>query len=347
MVIYYNRGNRDYGNLCLKFITLIHVENKEDVDKIINNTQNDIHINRTLKVYDDKGIKLFNYALRKLLKKQYFVISLYMEQYYWWGLKGLLRRIKWGVLFNIGYAHRYKAIGCCGYTGIQAHRKALVSQNKLFDFIYTVPTSDSYLIRKNDEPKYALYDREKPSPRRFVFIGTFNDRKSIVELIQTFNSIDKEYEFYIIGTGPFQNQIENLASTNNKIHLLGRLMPSQVRDVLNQVDVLILPSKLEGWGCVVNEALMSGCKVIVSNVVGSRALVDKDGVRGQIFKNCDWNELKSCIINDIDNFKAEDREKIIAWAQSISPSSEANYLLDIINFYLGKIKIKPTAPWSI
>lgn len=67
--VYYNRGNRNFGNLPLKNIKLVKISNIKDADKIINETKNYIHVNQALKVYDNKGIKIFNYALRRMLKE--------------------------------------------------------------------------------------------------------------------------------------------------------------------------------------------------------------------------------------------------------------------------------------
>lgn len=343
-VVYYDRGNRDLGEIPFKHIKLLHISSNAEVDEVISKTRNCIHVNRNVKRYRNVvGPELFSYALHRLLKEKCFVITLYMEQYYWWGVKGFLRRIKWGHLFNIGYLRRYKAIGCCGKTGLEAHRKAWIPDRRLFDFIYTVPTSDSYLLQS-----FTMADCNSALPyyrgKRFVFIGSFVNRKSIIELIEVFNSIEDDYEFNIIGTGPLNNTVADLIANNDKIHLLGKLMPLQVRNVLKESDTLILPSKSEGWGCVVNEALMSGCRVIVSDVVGARALIDKEGTRGQIFKSCDWQDLKRCIIKEMNRQDCDDQQHIAEWAKAIYPQTEAKYFIQVLDYIQGKGE-KPLAPW--
>lgn len=346
--VYYNRGNRDFGNLPLRNIKLVKISNREEADKIIDETKDCIHVNRALKLYDSEGIIIFNYALHRMLKENYFVVSLYLEQYYYWGIKGLLRRLKWGWLFNFGYARKLKALGCCGYTGVNAHRKAFVPQKKLFDFIYTVPTSDSYLINTMDTVQYKIegfIDNTREShPRRFVFVGQLRERKSIIELINVFNSIDSNYELYVIGDGPQKNEVVELIEHNDRIRYLGKLKPIQVRQVLCNSDVLILPSKLEGWGCVINEALMSGCRVIVSSVVGARALIGKHKERGQIFLNLDWSDLKNCILKEVN--MGGGKINILNWTQNITPKREAEYFLEILDYLQGKTKQRPHAPWS-
>lgn len=263
-----------------------------------------------------------------------------MEQYYYWGIKGLLCRLQWGYLFNIGYARKIRAIGCCGSTGIMAHRKAWVIQNRLFEFIYTVPTSDSYLIKYDSHTNVKNITQ---GGKKFVFVGSLIDRKSIIELIKVLNSIKGEYEFNIVGEGLMMQHVKALIQENDKIHFLGKMMPCEVRDVLEQADTLILPSKLEGWGCVVNEALMAGCRVIVSDVVGARALIDKEGTRGQVFKNCDWADLEKCLVMELKVKTA--KESIKKWSRNICPATEAEYFIKIVEYYNGKSRTKPTVPW--
>lgn len=342
-VVFTKYDTRRLGCLPLKDLELVHIQSKNEVDAIIAQTRDAVHINNALKVFNDEGILLLNYALRELLKRKYFCIALFQEQYYWWGWKGWLRRLKWSWIFNFSYARRLKAIGCTGWTGIEAHRKAFVPKHKLFDFIYSVPSIDFYL---NKPIVYQIDPAEEKV--RFVFVGQLVNRKSIIELITVFNSINKNYELNIIGNGALHDSILSKIEKNEKIHLLGKLMPADVRNILSKSDVLILPSKSEGWGCVVNEALMSGCRVIVSSVVGARALVDRERTRGDIFVSKDWDDLRRCIIRSIQrgSLSSKERQNIIAWAKCISPQKEASYFEEIINYYNGIIKQKPIAPWS-
>ena len=133
-----------FGGLNMKNVEIVHIEKQNDADTLIENTPNYVHINGTLKTYP--GNEVFGYALHQLLRKRYFVMSVNMEQYQWWTFKGLLRRLQWFYLFNIGLGRRIKAIGCTGWTGVEALRKACISVKRLFDFIYSVPEPDSYLL---------------------------------------------------------------------------------------------------------------------------------------------------------------------------------------------------------
>ncbi|WP_220446333.1 glycosyltransferase, partial [Parabacteroides distasonis] len=99
-------------------------------------------------------------------------------------------------------------------------------------------------------------------------------------------------------------------------------------------DVLLQVSKLEGWGCTVNEALMYGNRVIVSDSVGSRALLRNKVDCGQIFESGNWDVLKNCIEYEISKGSRtfEQREQISNDFRCIYPEAEAEYFLQILDF---------------
>ena len=55
---------------------------------------------------------------------------------------------------------------------------------------------------------------------------------------------------------------------------------------MRQADVYVLPSSGgEGWGVVVNEAMLEGCAVIASRETGSGATLIRDGQNGLLFSS--------------------------------------------------------------
>lgn len=336
-----------FGSLNLRNVEIKLIKDKSDVDLLISKTRDYVHINAALKPY--KEIEDLGYALRSLLKNHLMVMALNVEAFQWWGVKGILRRIQWFYLYNIGIGRKIKAIGCTGITGILAHRKAFISQNRLFDFIYSVPAPNSYLLEDHSTESFDVgMNAENHDVVRFVYVGQIIPRKCILDVVRVFNSIASKYRFDIIGGGPQEDHLKRLIEANGSIHYWGKIKPDQVRNILKQTDVLILSSQLEGWGCTVNEALMYGNKVIVSDAVGSKALIQNRDFCGQIFKSGDWNELKNCIEHEISQGipSAQLKQRIANWAQCIYPSAEADYLLNIINYYTTGESLKPIAPWQ-
>ena len=335
-----------FGGLNMRNVEIVHIEKNSDVEKLIERTPNYIHINGSLKTY--QGTEVFGYALHQLLNKRCFVMSVNMEQYQWWTKKGFLRRLQWFYLFNVGIGRKIKAIGCTGLTGVKAFRKAWISDRRLFVFIYSVPEPNSYLLQEYSQPIDSLINNRMEGVK-FIYMGQIAHRKCIIELVRSFREIQGNWTLDIVGGGPQEDEMRQAIHDDHRIHYWGKLMPSQARKVLASADVLLQTSRLEGWGCTVNEALMYGCRVIVSDAVGSRALIENRDYCGRIFRSGDWNALQTCIKEEISkgNVTPEQRKRIAKEFQSIYPKAEADYFLQIVDYYTGKIDRKPIAPWNL
>ncbi len=69
----------------------------------------------------------------------------------------------------------------------------------------------------------------------------------------------------------------------SSVKFLGFVNQSQLPRYYDVCDVFVLPSEWEPWGLAVNEAMNAGKAVIVSNHVGARADLVKDGDNGFVF----------------------------------------------------------------
>lgn len=110
----------------------------------------------------------------------------------------------------------------------------------------------------------------------FLFVGQLIERKGIKELLSAFviiSDIIPSVTLLIAGKGRLGSWIEQFINEHPriKIKLLGYIQYYKLPEIYSLSDVLVLPSKEEVWGLVVNEALASGIPVIVSNVAGSSA----------------------------------------------------------------------------
>ncbi len=109
--------------------------------------------------------------------------------------------------------------------------------------------------------------------RTFAFVGRYERRKGIQELSRLLEeSVDTEdFMFHFIGPVPDNLQIES-----PKIKYWGFVKESgRIRNILQQVDVLVCPSYSEGMPTVIHEAMASGCAVIATDVGAVSLQVDE------------------------------------------------------------------------
>ena len=117
--------------------------------------------------------------------------------------------------------------------------------------------------------------------------------------------------------------------------------------VIADYDILILPSRHDGWGLVVNEALLQGIPAIVSDKVGAKCLVEVSGA-GAVFENENAQALSKILVEIL-----KDPKKLYSWktraeivSNEITPVKAAEYLLAVLQFYFYKKGTRPSKIWS-
>ena len=71
--------------------------------------------------------------------------------------------------------------------------------------------------------------------------------------------------------------------------------PTALPEIFAAADIFVLPSRHDGWGVVVNEALGAGLPIIVSDRVGARDLVE-NGCNGFVTTAGDIDSLASALL---------------------------------------------------
>jgi glycosyltransferase involved in cell wall biosynthesis len=106
----------------------------------------------------------------------------------------------------------------------------------------------------------------------FVYVGQFIERKNVSALLRAFAAVARSDDFLlIVGNGPLAADLQALAGElqiAEQVEFLGQLHGSDLLAAYARADTLVLPSKAEVWGLVVNEALASGLHVVVSGTTG-------------------------------------------------------------------------------
>ncbi len=88
----------------------------------------------------------------------------------------------------------------------------------------------------------------------------------------------------MIGVGPVEPDARRLATelgVAGRVEFVGRRSPAEVRELLRGVDLLALPSRIEGFPYTILEAMAAGVPVVATRVYGIPEAVD-DGVTGTL-----------------------------------------------------------------
>ncbi len=122
------------------------------------------------------------------------------------------------------------------------------------------------------------------APLRLLFIGNLIPRKQVLELVQAFARLsDDRAELVLVGAevdaayAAELRRAARLPEVAGRVYLLGALDSAGVAAELERADALVLPSRLEGYGMVMSEALWAGVPVIAARVGAAMQLVQATG----------------------------------------------------------------------
>lgn len=101
----------------------------------------------------------------------------------------------------------------------------------------------------------------------------------------------------IYGDGPSYEYLKQLIDSltlNNYVSLKGGVSPQFIEEHLCEYDLLVQPSKWEGFGLTIIEAMASGVSVLVSDIEAPMEVIE-DGKYGYFFKTNDPLDMSNAI----------------------------------------------------
>jgi glycosyltransferase involved in cell wall biosynthesis len=157
-----------------------------------------------------------------------------------------------------------------------------------------------------------------------LFIGQFEDRKGVFDLLDAFRSLPGEsLKLSLVGNGTLEQAIRQRAQADPRVQIIGFVPQAELPERLAQARCLVLPSVTtdldrEPWGLVVNEAMHAGIPVIATDTVGAAAgeLV-RDGRNGYVVPERDPVALAQAIGRLLD-----DRELALSMGRQAREDAE-------------------------
>lgn len=140
----------------------------------------------------------------------------------------------------------------------------------------------------------------------FLFLGRIEQLKGIDILIRAFSKLSQDDGWCLALVGQTNKKIDyntliDKLDLSNKVKIFPPVSVENVSKVLVLADVFILPSRYDGWGVVLNEALSLNKPLIASDMVGAAWHLIEHGINGFRFKSENVNELSQYMQAYIDN----------------------------------------------
>jgi len=130
-----------------------------------------------------------------------------------------------------------------------------------------------------DTNEFKPIKKEKSKKIRLISTGRLIERKGYQFLIPALKGIQDKYELTLIGEGDLDKKLKALAWKNKVLVIFkGGMGHKEIVKELQEADLFILPSKNEGMSNSILEAMACGLPIIITNVGGSKELVNGNGV---------------------------------------------------------------------
>jgi glycosyltransferase involved in cell wall biosynthesis len=236
------------------------------------------------------------------------------------------------LMFNsFSSKHRLAVLAISNRAAYQ-HIQSGFSPSQVFSFGYFVP--------------YRQLPNSKTPRRngviRLVFVGSLIHRKGLDILVQAVSNCKAQGCRVALDVYGYGDAGKYMPRLSDCISYRGLIAFGEAQAVIAQYDALVLPSRHDGWGVVVNEALLQGVPVIASENVGASCLVLASGA-GVIFQNEDVAGLA----NILQRLSA-DHHVLQAWRRQaanvkklIAPEAAGKYVYDVMMFHFYQVGERP------
>lgn len=251
--------------------------------------------------------------------------------------KALLRPILYR-FYGLMLSRRIAGVFAISPLAASQYRRIGIPKEKIFPFGYFVPHVEQLCPE-------APVTGSKKTGLRLIFIGTLIERKGLdvlIKVVRNLNRKDLAVTLDVYGSGD-SSQFD---FDQSAVSYCGVIPFGAAQAVISGYDVLVLPSRYDGWGVVVNEALMAGVPVICSNRVGAGAVVDKWRC-GAIFASEDVCDLEHklnefvAVPESLGNMRLAARNA----GAALDPAVAGRYMFDVLRDSVFSVMPSKSCPW--
>jgi glycosyltransferase involved in cell wall biosynthesis len=211
------------------------------------------------------------------------------------GWKSFAKRLFWPVLFRLA-----DIVIVPSSRGVELMRALGLPANRVMLTPYVVDndwwTEQAARVERNkvrrawDIPEDATV---------VLFCAKLQSWKRPLDLLRAFAAADVRGAYLVFaGDGPLHSELQAEACSsglNGRVRFLGFANQTKLPAVYRASDLMVLPSEYEPFGVVVNEAMLCGCPVVVSDRVGAGYDLITSGQNGFIFPFGDIRSLTTIL----------------------------------------------------
>ena len=262
----------------------------------------------------------------------------------WRGVKGWVR-VHRGRLHARMYRDRLSFILAIGPLAEEWFARCGYPKEMVFPYAYTTEAAE--LAYGNDVGSPLSGSEHGSDTIRLCFVGQLIHRKGMDLLLAALAfRRDRPWRLDVVGEGErraYLAQLTSFLNLESRVTFHGIKQNRDAMAILSAADVLVLPSRWDGWGAVVNEALHRGVPVICSDRCGAKILID-ESLDGYVLRTGSVGELIGAL-DCVFARRRDDRRRIVARARRFDAETVAAYLGKVLAYNRDRSCGRPVAPW--
>lgn len=243
--------------------------------------------------------------------------------------------------FHWLYKDVVKAFLPLGRLGVETFSKYGWPQDVMFPFMYN-PESHNY----NVEPHFVY--KGKADIVNFLYVGRFYYKtKGVDILMRAAEKLRGRWKLDMVGGyGAKSVKVKEWIQTQPNVTFLGSWPSEEVSPRMQDYDVIVVPSRYDGWNLLVNEAINAGVGVITTNHAVSDEVVSTSGA-GIVVKANNVKAFADAMQYVIDNPNIIPiwKKKAVDFMPRISSEVVGNYFIQILDYTFYNELERPKCPW--
>lgn len=154
--------------------------------------------------------------------------------------------------------------------------------------------------------KYSKLPPKSEFLNRFITFGRIAPNKGIYECLTKLLEYDEPFTYSIVGLCEDKTYLKKLTDfildngLESKVKFSGKLSDYELRDEINQADMILMPSLHEGFGMALTECLLSGRPIIANRIESFTYILEHTQAQEYLF---DYTDPDSCLKSKVEELK--------------------------------------------
>jgi glycosyltransferase involved in cell wall biosynthesis len=179
------------------------------------------------------------------------------------------------------------AIAAIGSLAVNAYQNRLKRDIPVVNVPYLCDVKP-FQQASDDRARFARERSSGEMPVTILYCGQLIERKGLDTLLTAFRQLraaGRNVRLQLVGTGPLEASLKQSIppADADVIDFAGFQPVESLPRLFAEADLFVLPSRHDGWGVVVNQALAAGLPLICSEAVGAAHDLIREGWNGYRF----------------------------------------------------------------